>query len=510
MGAPAASTPAMGAPAMLPGDQLCTNAGAVRPVAFKLYSEVRIAVAVASLIAIDRCRRVEIVDDQIECATIVQVHIHGATRKATLAHAPRGRHVREVQVAIIAIDMIGDRHLRHLFQQREILLRYPLRKRRLYRRVTDEVDVVEIVRPTIDPARDEKIFLSVVVEIGEERRPAPVRRVHTGEISNLTEAALATIELQRVARVLRMVPGLQAEIEEIETLGVGRRLEHLFALRHHVGDNQVRTAVVVEVGRVDAHRETTGVFRRRGNCFGERAIAIVVIQEIVFLKVIGHVQINAAVAVEVACDHTKPKPFDAAKDAGLCTDVDIVAAIVAIHATTTQPTPDIAFERRANRALGVRRMTQQKQIEIAVVVVVEKRCLRRIANVIESRLPAAVGERAIAVVHVQHIATVHRQITHRRHINVDESIAIHVGHRHTRLPSFGPANFRAVGDILERVVPFVQIQRVPTNVRREVQILETVVVDIADRDTTTVVVVQVVENVEVRRFGNSVRKAHTG
>ena len=89
---------------------------------------------------------------------------------------------------------------------------------------------------------------------------------------------------------------------------------------------------------------------------------------------------------------------------------------------------------------------------------------------IESSFPAAIGERAVTVVHVQHIATVHRQITHRRHVDINEPVAIHVGHGHAGLPPFRPANVRAVGDILERVVALVQIQRVPAKIRREVQI----------------------------------------
>ena len=361
---------------MLFRNQLGANARTVCPIALELHREVRIAVANARIVAVDRRGRIDVVDDKIQRAAVVQVHVNRTVGKATLPDAPRRRHVRKVQVAVVAEHVVGHGYLRHLFEQREIFLRNALGQRRLHGRVAHEIDVIEIVRSAENPAGDEQVLEAVVVEIRKQCRPAPVGGVYAGQIGDLAESAVPAIELQRVARILRMVPCLETEIEQVEALGVGRCLQHILALRHHVGNKNVRAAVVVEVGRIHAHRETTGVPRGRGNRFGERAIAIVVIQEIIFLKVVGNVQIHTAVAIEVAGNDAEPEPFDAAEDASLGTDVDKATAIVAIHPATAQRTPHIALERGTDRTLGVRRMTQQKEIEIAVVVVIEKRGLR--------------------------------------------------------------------------------------------------------------------------------------
>src|SRR6266850_6258075 len=88
------------------------------------------------------------------------------------------------------------------------------------------VDVVEVVRPTKDAVRDEEVLEAVVIQINEERCPAPVGGVYAGQVPDVAEAgrltSAAAIELQCVAGVLGVIARLQLEVEDVEALGVGR------------------------------------------------------------------------------------------------------------------------------------------------------------------------------------------------------------------------------------------------------------------------------------------------
>ena len=65
---------------------------------------------------------------------------------------------------------------------------YPLRQRRLDGLVAHVVDVVQVVGPAIDAVGDEEVLVAIVVQVGEQRRPAPVGRVHAGQVPDLAEA----------------------------------------------------------------------------------------------------------------------------------------------------------------------------------------------------------------------------------------------------------------------------------------------------------------------------------
>src|SRR5256885_16965578 len=69
----------------------------------------------------------------------------------------------------------------------------------------------------------------------------------SGQVADLTEAPLAAVELERVAGVLRMIPGLELLEVHVEAFGIGRGLEDLLLVGQHVEDHQIRSTVVVQV-----------------------------------------------------------------------------------------------------------------------------------------------------------------------------------------------------------------------------------------------------------------------
>ena len=151
---------------------------------------------------------------------------------------------------------------------------------------------------------------------------------------------------------------------------------------------------------------------------------------------------------------------------------------------------------------------EEVHIQIPVTVVVEEHSLRRKAGMDETILFGPVGEGAVAVVDVEDVPSVHVEVVDTRDIDVELSVAIHIGHRDARLPSLRVGDASLVGDVLELIVALVAIELVRADVGREVEIGQAVAVDIAYRDATTIVVVEVVEDIEVSFFRQLVGEAH--
>ena len=108
----------------------------------------------------------------------------------------------------------------------------------------------------------------------------------------------------------------------------------------------------------------------------------------------------------------------------------------------------------------MRRVVEQEHVEIAVAVVVEEQRLCRISDVIESVLLRAIGERAVTVVDVQHVPSVHGEVIDGGDINVDVTVPVHVRHRNAGFPANGIRHAGVIGDILESIIAPVQVKAI--------------------------------------------------
>src|SRR5205814_6212126 len=95
-------------------------------------------------------------------------------------------------------------------------------------------------------------------------------------------------------------------------------------------------------------------------------------------------------------------------------------------------------------------------------------------------------------------------------VDIDVAVAVHVRHRHSRLPAVGIGYAGLRGDVFEMVIALIQVQPVGSHIRGEVQIGKAVVVDVAHGDTTAVVVVQVAEHVEGGVIRKAIHERHAG
>ena len=487
--------------AVLPDDDLRADPSGVGSRAAQRHRQIGVVVDLARVVAVDRGGGVEVVHDQVERAAVVQVGVHGAVREPGLRQAPGLRHVRERQVAVVAIGVVRDGDVGHQMRQAPQQPRADAgRQSSLDGGVAHRCEVVEVVGPAIDAVGNEEVFVPVVVQVREQGRPAPVGRVHAGQIADLAEAHRsshrAAVELQGVAGVLRVVAGLLLHVFDRPRVGVDGGLEDVLLLGQHVEHHQVRSPVVVVVGDIDAHRGMAGVPQRRGAGLGKRAVTVVDVEKVVLLEVIGDVQVGAAIEVHVARDHAQAVPLDAPVDVGLGAHIHEMAPVVAEQPVAGPRMAWLALRVRALPALGVGGVVEEVHVQVAVAVVVEKHGLGGVAGEVESILLGAVGEGAVAVVDVQDVVAVHREMTHGGDVDVQAPVAVDVGHGDAGLPAIGICHAGALGDVLEPVVPQVPVQPIGTHVRGEVEIRKAVAVDIAHGDTAAVVVVEEVDDVE--------------
>src|SRR3989441_11823902 len=105
-----------------------------------------------------------------------QVHVGRAGRETRLSEPPRAGHVREGQVAVVAIRVVGNRDVWHLPDERSYQPARPLPQRRLDDGVGNVRQVIQVVRPVIDAGGDEQVLVAVVVEVGDGR--AEIGRAH--------------------------------------------------------------------------------------------------------------------------------------------------------------------------------------------------------------------------------------------------------------------------------------------------------------------------------------------
>src|SRR5438876_993113 len=90
-----------------------------------------------------------------------------------------------------------------------------------------------------------------------------------------------------------------------------------------------------------------------GDRLGERAVAIVVVEKVVFLKIVGDVQVEATVPVQVARHDAEAVPRRAAAEASVVAHVDKMASVVPVEAVTHPRAAGRGPRERAGRALGV-------------------------------------------------------------------------------------------------------------------------------------------------------------
>ena len=263
---------------------------------------------------------------------------------------------------------------------------------------------------------DEDVHATVVVEVGQLDGPSPVRPGQAAEEGRLHESRRAGVEEKVVAHDLAR-PGVLEEPSPVAHVAHGD-LGLVVRCRRHVGNEQVQQAVIVQVSAVRPHRRPACVRHRLLQHVGERAVAVVVVKVLRIGEVVGHIKIQPAVAVVIPPRRREAVSFfrypGALADIGEMARAVIpkkpIRAAAGVHGPVRRPNPaqivvffksgeylraavthdDGSF--RGPATGPVVSVGQDKQVEIAIPVMIGKRRHERGINHRQSPRLRLVGE----------------------------------------------------------------------------------------------------------------------
>src|SRR5213083_2490366 len=164
-----------------------------------------------------------------------------------------------------------------------------------------------------------------------------------------------------------------------------------------------------------------------------------------------------------------------------------------------------AERRIRKRPERMQRVVHHVEVEVPVLVAIKENGLCGKSDQVEAICGGAFFEPGnalpvAALVDEELIVSRERRVAaHVRYIDIQQAIAVDVDEHDSGRPEIRLRSERAVRNILESEIPPVDVQPVPALVRREVEVRQTVTVEISGRNTATVVVVEVVEDVALRR-----------
>ena len=449
---------------------------------------------------------VEIVDHEVQVAVVVQVGVRrpgGVTRDI---HPPRHRAIAERQVAVVPEEGVGELAPRPLAQPREqSLLALPLETlaaglRQVARaHLPHEGEIVEVGNVLRIAVGDEKVLPPIIVVIRKEGSPAPIRRVHSGELSDLAEGRMpvrprAVVELQRVPHVLGLVAEPPAHLELVVGLPGEQQLAAQVVGRKHVEDHDVDEPVVIDVRHIRAHRGEALMLQILRCQIGKRPVTVVDPHQVVREEVVGHVHVGPAIAIQVGDGHAETVSLG--QDAGLARHVaERAVAVVAVQPIGARRLPVADLGSDPVSVVGLERILKDVKIEKSIPVVVEEHGVGVVAGIGDAESPCLFYEpgRAVLVrtlVDEQQVAALRRNGAAHREIEIRQPVLIDIHHGDAADPHVG-ADTRGLGDVLETEMPPVQVQAARDHVAGEVDIRQPVVVHVGDRHAAAVV--QVVE-----------------
>ena len=250
--------------------------------------------------------------------------------------------------------------------------------------------------------------------------------------------------------------------------------------------------------------------------FGERAVSLVDVEVVLLEKIVGDVDVGPAVAVHICDADTESEADLAAEDARRVADVDEALAVVAVELVTAVGVAFFARIARTEAANRPRRVVDNEEIEIAVAIVVEEGGVRRVSPVGDAESFAHLFKMrnavfADALVDPERICTALRLgLSGMRDVDVESTIAVHVGDRHPRGPHGVLSEPGQRRDVAKAELPFVEIQPSPALVRRQDEFGEAIAGEVTDCDTAAVVEIAVGEDIRVDRLAQTILEAHAG
>ena len=454
------------------------------------------------VVAVHEGGGVGVVDDQVQVAVVIQVGVGRAIGEAVQVQSPLFGDLAEGVVALRPAILEGgirdgvrgngvDQHLKVYAPTGGHLA--------LELVVGDVVQKVAVGQVLVDAISHVEVLVAVVVHVEDERPPAPVGGLHPAEPTYLREGAVAIVALQHVAGELVVVVVLQVELVAVPVFEGGRFLQPLVGGRQHLGHEELREAIVVDVGHVRPHAGGTDALHGLGQRLAEGAVPLVDVEVIALEKVVAHEDVRPAIAVHVPHGHPQPEADDGAVNTGLLTDIVVVVVPVLVKPVATHRIalgPFVLLQ--VEGADGLVAVVEQVEVEVAVTVVVEEHAVGAKALISKTVVGSGFGKGTVLLVDVQFVAAVVTlDITGVADVDVEPAVRIDVGHRHAGTPGGLSRYAGPLGHVLELHVPPVEEEAVIYPVTAQVDVGQSVVVDVTQGHAAAVVEVAVGVDVEV-------------
>ena len=270
-----------------------------------------------------------------------------------------------------------------------------------------------------------------------------------------------------------------------------------------VGHEDIRAAVVVIIAEIDAHtRIRLAVVRKRDarleRAIGERSVAVIVPQEL-FHAVVGDEDVREAVAVVVVERHAQRLAFQGRNTRFAAHVREGAVAVVVIedarHRTEfIRPAVDRIVRAAQDVVANVPiEVAGDEQVQLAVVIVIEKTRRGGPAAAFDARARRHVRERAIAIVVIEDVVAVTRDV------DIREAVIVVVagGNPHAVVPVAGAVEARSLRHIREAAIRVLAIQTVPVgrlsarkSSRKFYRVVETPAVDEENVEQPVVVVIE--------------------
>ena len=354
--------------------------------------------------------------------------------------------------------------------------------------------------------------MTIIVQVGEQGCPAPVRARHAGKLRDLAEGAVPVVALQGVHHVLEEIAAADQRPELVGSHPAHVHLAAHVVVRRHVQHHDVRKAVIVLVGHITTHAEVAHMAGPALQFLAEGAVTTGHVHQVGHVEVVGHVDVLSSVPVQVGRADTQPEGI--VLYAGLVGDVREVPAIIAVQAVRRgfAPHHGVQHTEVAFTTDPVRRMHEQVHVQVPIVVHVQEGGLGGMAGVGQPELLRRLAELPIALVQVEQVACSPRVLgrTAPAHMDVEQAVAVHVGHGHAGGPAWWGCVQRGSGHILEPHAAQVPVQPVRHLIAAQVDVGEPVTVQVAECHTTAVVGIDVGEVVHFRALRDGVREVDAG
>ncbi len=485
---------------MLPfgiGIDLAANRESIGGLSFQGNAYEMIMVELPAVIAIDGSGLILVVDDQVEVAIAVQISISGAIGEGGLSESPVGADVLETEVAQVAIDFIQQWGLGNVLQQFIDILFLSAERHFLVDVIGEEVEEVKVRDIPIDAVANIDIVEAVVVHIEHQGAPAPVGGGDAAVVTGFQEFAVTIVDLEAVLNELIVEAGAQLAIEEIDIIEGAGGLQSEFITGQHVGSKEVGKSIIVDIGHVGTHGGHAYMAEPVFQLVFERSILLIDVEVILFIRVIGHVDVGPAVPIDIRYEGAQAEADKAAVDACFLRDLCKMSVVIAEEVVAASFEAWLNGPCRVGKIASIRvvegvdgngAVIDHEAIQIAVTVIVKKGHLSGVSGYAKAVSIGCLCEGEIMVIDVELILSIAiGHMTGVADIDVQPAVVIDVYEYYSCAPHAVLTEAGFAGDIFELEIAFIEIELIAGHVGGEEDIGEAVVVDVADGYAAAVV-----------------------